>query len=414
MKRRLTAVLAAIPVAAAGAFVATAVTGQGVAQRAPAPDYIEGTVTSGGKGEAGVWVIAEAKLGTAFRKIVATDRRGRFVLPQLPNATYRVWVRGYGLSDSAKVRARPGADLDIRVKKAPSKRAAARIYPANYWLSLFNPPDTTVGWALNFKGNCMLCHQVGSIPTRSLPTREAYDQGTKKAGTMYGSTVFLGRDKLLDSLADWSARIAGGETPPAPPRPKGKERNLVITQWDWGDEVHLRPRRGRHRPQQAHAERERTRVGRGHRQRLPAPHRPGEEHARRGSRSRPSAASTPAGATSGARRDRHGAGRLPDARLPRGRRGRRQRLRRQVPQPGEPPQPDAGREGPRLDHHADPPRVPRGRAGVLQGRPADGGDPAPPAARLLRPQDEEVPAHRHVLRHAPPAVRQEGPAVGER
>ena len=52
---------------------------------------------------------------------------------------------------------------------------------------------------------------------------------------MYQTSVSLGRDKLLDPLADWSRRIAAGEMPPAPPRPKGKERDLVITQWNWGD-----------------------------------------------------------------------------------------------------------------------------------------------------------------------------------
>ena len=67
-------------------------------------------MTSGkAKAEAGVWVIAEAKLGTGYRKIVVTDAKGRFVLPELPKAGYRVWVRGYGLLDSKKVGARPGA-----------------------------------------------------------------------------------------------------------------------------------------------------------------------------------------------------------------------------------------------------------------------------------------------------------------
>jgi hypothetical protein len=36
-------------------------------------------------------------------------------------------------------------------------------------------------------------------------------------------------------FADWTDRIAGGETPPAPPRPQGIERNVVITMWDWAD-----------------------------------------------------------------------------------------------------------------------------------------------------------------------------------
>ena len=35
-------------------------------------------------------------------------------------------------------------------------------------------------------------------------------------------------------FADWTDRIAAGEVPPAPPRPQGVERNVVITMWDWG------------------------------------------------------------------------------------------------------------------------------------------------------------------------------------
>ena len=42
---------------------------------------------------------------------------------------------------------------------------------------------------------------------------------------------------LKDSLVDWTSRIADGEVPPAPPRPTGVERNVVITQWAWGQEL---------------------------------------------------------------------------------------------------------------------------------------------------------------------------------
>jgi hypothetical protein len=45
-------------------------------------DQLEGT-------GAGVWVIAEATtLPTRFRKIVVTDDRGRYVVPDLPRGTY--------------------------------------------------------------------------------------------------------------------------------------------------------------------------------------------------------------------------------------------------------------------------------------------------------------------------------------
>src|ERR1700692_2097169 len=68
-----------------------------------------GVVTGASGPEAGVWVIAETTdLPTKFAKIVVTDDRGRYVMPNLPRATYNVWVRGYGLVDSPKVQAQPG------------------------------------------------------------------------------------------------------------------------------------------------------------------------------------------------------------------------------------------------------------------------------------------------------------------
>src|SRR6202043_3551298 len=43
-------------------------------------------------------------------------------------------------------------------------------------------------------------------------------------------------ERSLKAYADWTERIARGEVPPAPPRPKGIERNLVVTLWDVGDD----------------------------------------------------------------------------------------------------------------------------------------------------------------------------------
>jgi hypothetical protein len=52
-------------------------------------DDIGGVVTGTNGAEAGVWVIAEtADLPTKFVKIVVTDDKGRYVLPQLPKANY--------------------------------------------------------------------------------------------------------------------------------------------------------------------------------------------------------------------------------------------------------------------------------------------------------------------------------------
>src|SRR5262249_34882796 len=62
--------------------------------------------------EAGVWVIAEThSLPTPFRRIVVTDDQGRFLVPALPAGAYDVWVRGYGLRDSAHLKATPGERL---------------------------------------------------------------------------------------------------------------------------------------------------------------------------------------------------------------------------------------------------------------------------------------------------------------
>src|SRR5262245_9917 len=91
------------------------VTSSGAARQLPPTsvpvdrDDIGGVVTGNIGPEAGVWVIAEtADLPTKFAKIVVTDDRGRYLVPDLPTARYSVWVRGYGLVDSSKVQAAPG------------------------------------------------------------------------------------------------------------------------------------------------------------------------------------------------------------------------------------------------------------------------------------------------------------------
>src|ERR1041385_1354873 len=87
----------------AAALVALAMRGSKTQQGAaiaPAPvtegDDIVGVVTGAKGPEAGVWVIAETMdLPTKYTKIVATDDQGRYAIPDLPKASYDVWVRGY-------------------------------------------------------------------------------------------------------------------------------------------------------------------------------------------------------------------------------------------------------------------------------------------------------------------------------
>src|SRR5262249_25596486 len=85
-------------------------------------DDIGGVVTGANGPEAGVWVIAETKdLPTRYAKMVVTDDQGRYVVPDLPKAKYKVWVRGYGLVDSPKVDAEPGQQLNLRAVPAPNE-----------------------------------------------------------------------------------------------------------------------------------------------------------------------------------------------------------------------------------------------------------------------------------------------------
>ena len=71
-------------------------------------------VTGANGPEAGVWVIAETTdLPTRYAKMVVTDDQGRYVVPDLPKAKYKVWVRGYGLVDSPKVDGEPGKQLNL-------------------------------------------------------------------------------------------------------------------------------------------------------------------------------------------------------------------------------------------------------------------------------------------------------------
>ena len=79
-------------------------------------------------------------LPTPFAKIVVTDDRGRYLVPDLPKANYSVWVRGYGLVDSPKTQTRPGKTLDLKAVPASSPAAAAQYYPAAHWLSLMEIP----------------------------------------------------------------------------------------------------------------------------------------------------------------------------------------------------------------------------------------------------------------------------------
>ena len=252
------------------AALAAALPTQPMAQPATAVaidnDDIGGVVRGPRGPEAGVWVIAETtELPTKFARIVITDDSGRYLIPDLPMANYSVWVRGYGLVDSPKLRAKPGQILNHRAVPAPSAAAAAHYYPAIYWFSMLKiPPAADFGGSTGIPKNitrenwlrqmnnvdCIGCHQLGQESTRTVPAqfgafasgREAWMRriASGQTGTFminriagqFGGVPFT-------YFGDWTDRIAKGELPKAkPPRPQGVERNIVITSWEWGTQKH--------------------------------------------------------------------------------------------------------------------------------------------------------------------------------
>ncbi len=227
-------------------------------------DDIGGVVTGPNGPEAGVWVIAETRdLPTRYAKMVVTDDQGRYVVPDLPKAKYKVWVRGYGLVDSAKVDAEPGQHVDLRAVPAPNEAAAAQYYPAIYWYSMLKIPNAgefgkksgdipekvkQTDWLNLMKNNgCVGCHQLGQLSTRTLPKglgefsnhAEAWMRRTQ-AGQSGALMVNILAGQLAGApikyFADWTERVEKGELPKhKPTRPQGVERNVVVTTWDWGD-----------------------------------------------------------------------------------------------------------------------------------------------------------------------------------
>ncbi|HEY5899837.1 MAG TPA: hypothetical protein VIV54_19885 [Burkholderiales bacterium] len=224
---------------------------------------IGGVVTGPQGPEGGVWVIAETTdLPTRFARIVVTDAQGRYLIPDLPEANYQVWVRGYGLVDSPKMRSVPGRRLDHTAVVAPNERAAAQYYPAIYWYSMMKIPEasqfggstnipkniTQADWLTTIKNQaCVGCHQLGNEATRSFPAAFAHFKSGEEAWMrriQSGQAAPLMINPLAGKLggapfkyfADWTDRVAKGELPFArPPRPQGVERSIVVTWWEWGE-----------------------------------------------------------------------------------------------------------------------------------------------------------------------------------
>src|SRR5579872_6417843 len=203
---------------------------------ATAGEPIGGVVTGANGPEAGVWVIAETSdLPTKFAKIVVTDDRGRFLLPDLPKANYKLWVRGYGLVDSQAVQTEPGKTVNFKVNAESDPRLAANHYPAVYWYSLLKIPDASEfaeasrvknGISNKMKSQeewlhivktdgCTACHQLGDPATREIPkSLGVFDSSTaawrrrlqsgQAGANMVNYLVQLGQKRSLEMFSDWT------------------------------------------------------------------------------------------------------------------------------------------------------------------------------------------------------------------
>ena len=266
----LKSVLAALAcTASAVALIASGTAGPAHAQTPAAvaidTDDIGGVVRGPGGPEAGVWVIAETRdLPVRFIRIVVTDEQGRYVIPDLPKASYDVWVRGYGLVDSPKVKSEPGKQLNLTAVAAASEAEAAQYYPAAYWYAMMEIPSADQfgpgnksGLPANVKltdylntmknNGCVGCHQLGHKSTRTIPEMFLKETGGKHEDA-WMRRIQSGQsgEQMINLLAGgmggvpfkylgaWTQRVANGELPPAKPtRPQGKERNIVVTLRDW-------------------------------------------------------------------------------------------------------------------------------------------------------------------------------------
>ena len=214
-------------------------------------DDIGGVVNGANGPEAGVWVIAETtNLPTKFAKIVVTDDQGRYLIPDLPKANYDIWVRGYGLIDSAKVRATAGKTLNLKAVTAPSDGAAAQYYPAIYWYSMLKIPDKSEFPGTGEKGNgmpenlkhqaqwldvvktngCNTCHQLGNKATRTIPKEfgriQKLHRGVAAAHRLRSGDDIACSMRSIDSMPNehWSCSLTGPIGSPPAQLPKSNRR----------------------------------------------------------------------------------------------------------------------------------------------------------------------------------------------
>ena len=191
------------------------------------------------------------------------------MLPELPAASYSVWVRGYGLVDSTPVAAEAGATrVTLARRPRGRRRKRRRSIPGDYWLSLLEPPAksefpghrpqgqrprpgmlTQNHWINSLKSDCNFCHQLGNQLTRSVDHVFKAKPELKTHAEALGVAARHRRARQRDvRRADQPGQDRGaeGRTPTGPsasPRARCRRRRRgrrassatsCVTLWDWG------------------------------------------------------------------------------------------------------------------------------------------------------------------------------------
>ena len=132
------------------------------------------------------------------------------MLPDLPKVNYNIWVRGYGLVDSPKVKSAPGKILNLKAVVAPNdSRGGADLSgdslvlddedsgQERVWRRREHPPTklTQDEYLNQMKSNgCANCHAIGTRATRTFPQNVPFPMG-----------------KFANSEEAWFRRIQSGQ-----------------------------------------------------------------------------------------------------------------------------------------------------------------------------------------------------------
>ena len=240
------------------------------------PQTISGTVTSPHGPEAGVWVIAETTdLPTQFMKIVVTDDKGRYVLPDLPRGELHAsGCAAMGSSIRPKMHGVPGKRLDLSAVLAPNAADGGAILSGD--LLVFDAEDSrrrassAASSAHSRQGRRprRLAHHHQEPRLRRLPSARAGSDAhacpRRSPASWIPKQAWIrrvqsGQAAPVHGRTRWPARLGGVPLQVfrrldrrASPRArcrmrsrrgrKGVERDVVITEWEWGSDRHLSPR----------------------------------------------------------------------------------------------------------------------------------------------------------------------------